>query len=73
MKTLLTLFFGFVFIVIAGTCIDFLCVEFFHHEPTLFDAIAVGIVYWFFKPTPQKPREELLVPCAATTLIVPPF
>ena len=72
MKTMLTLVFGFIFIAIAGTCIDFLCVEFFHHEPTLLDALAVGVVYWFFKPTRPTQREASSPPSREPSLIVLP-
>lgn len=72
MKTILTLVFGLIFIVIAGTCIDFLCVDFFHHEPTLLDALAVGVVYWFFKPTPPTQREASSLPSREPALIVLP-
>ena len=72
MKTILTLVFGFIFIAIAGTCIDFLCVEFFHHEPTLLDALAVAVVYWFFKPTPRKQRGASSLPSQEPSLIVLP-
>jgi hypothetical protein len=76
MKTLLTFFFGFIFIVIAGTCIDFLCVEFFHHEPTLLDALAVAIVYWLFKKKDANPStqcEASSLPYADPVLILPPL
>jgi hypothetical protein len=49
-KTLFTVAFVVVITYTLGICVDVLSIHFFHHEPTLIDAIAVGVLYWIFGP-----------------------